>query len=77
MAEMVKWWNGGMAEWWNSGVAEWRSGRMAKWRNGGWRNDGMADGRMAEWQKGYIANLPDIFTVHAKDNDNNTDTNTF
>jgi hypothetical protein len=31
---------------------------------------------MAECQKGYIPNLPDIFTVHA-DNDDDTDTDTF
>jgi hypothetical protein len=36
---------------------------------------------MAEWQKGYIPNLPDIFTVHADANDDddndNDDDNTF
>ncbi len=52
-----------------------------------WSNDGnggngrtaerMADGRIAdyngteEWRKGYIPNLPDIFTVHT---DTDTDT---
>ncbi len=39
---------------------------MTEWRNGG----------MAERWKGYIPNLPDIFTVHANDDDTNTDTNT-
>ncbi len=29
----------------------------------------MADGGTAEWQKGYIPNLPDIFTVHADNDD--------
>ncbi len=53
-------------------MAEWQSGRMAEWRNGGWRNDGMAEGGTAEWRKGYIPNLPDIFTVHA-DTDVDTD----
>ena len=44
----------------------------------------MADGGMAEWRKGYIPNLPDIFTVHAAaaaaaadDNDNDDDDDTF
>jgi hypothetical protein len=46
---------------------------MVEWQNGGWRNDGMADGGMAEWRKGYIPNLPDIFTVHAATNNNNDD----
>ncbi len=68
---MAEWRNGEMAEWRNGGMAEWRSGRMAEWWNGGWRNDGMADGGTAEWRKGYIPNLPDIFTVHA-DDDNDT-----
>ncbi len=46
---------------------------MAEWWNGGWRNDGIADGRTAEWRKGYIPNLPDIFTVHDVDNEDNDD----
>jgi hypothetical protein len=53
---------------------------MAEWQNGGWQNDGMVDGGTAEWQKGYIPNLPDIFTVHANDDnhdDNYDDDNTF
>ncbi len=36
----------------------------------------MADGGTAEWQKSYIPNLPDIFTVHAN-NDNDDDDDTF
>jgi hypothetical protein len=76
---MVEWQNGGMADWRNSGT-EWRNG-MAE-RNGGteWRN-GMAEWQnkmaglqgTAEWQKGYIPNLPDIFTVHAAAADDNDD----
>jgi hypothetical protein len=58
-------------------MAEWWSGRMAEWWNGGWRNDGMADSGTAEWRKGYIPNLPDIFTVHADDDNDDTDTDTF
>ncbi len=58
----------GMVEWRNGGMVEWQSGRMAEWRNGGWRNDGIA-----EWRKGYIPNLPDIFTVHADDDNDNDD----
>ncbi len=53
-----------------------------------WSNDGnggnggmaerMADGRIvdyngtAEWRKGYIPNLPDIFTVHANEDTDDT-----
>ncbi len=39
----------------------------------------MADGRIAdyngtvEWQKGYIPNLPDMFTVHADTDDDDDD----
>ncbi len=35
----------------------------------------MANGGTAEWRKGYIPNLPDIFSVHADTNieDNNDD----
>ncbi len=29
----------------------------------------------AEWQKGYIPNIPDIFTVHADDIDDNNNDN--
>ncbi len=49
-----------------AGMAE----QQTEWWN---RNDGMADGGTAEWRKGYIPNLPDIFTVHADtDDDDNT-----
>ncbi len=71
-----------MAE--RNGGTEWRN-RMAE-RNGGreWRN-GMAEWQnkmaglqgTAEWRKGYIPNLPDIFTVHADDDTNDTDDDTF
>jgi hypothetical protein len=56
-----------------------------------WSNDGnggnggtaerMADGSIAdyigtaEWRKGYIPNLPDIFTVHTDTNTDTDDTN--
>jgi hypothetical protein len=84
-------WNGGMVEWRNGRMAEWQNGGMAEWRNGmaernggtEWRN-GMAEWQnkmaglqvTAEWRKGYILNLPDIFTVHAAaaDDDDNDDT---
>ena len=33
-------------------------------------------GGTAEWQIGYVPNLPDIFTVHTDDDDND-DTDTF
>jgi hypothetical protein len=61
----TQWRNGG----WNGGMVDWR-----EWSNGG--NGG--NGGAAEWRKGYIPNLPDIFTVHAAaaadDNDNDDDT---
>jgi hypothetical protein len=37
----------------------------------------MADGGTAEWRKGYVPNLPDIFMVHADDDNNDTNTDTF
>jgi hypothetical protein len=47
---------------------------MAERRNGGILEGGIGrtidSGRTAERQKGYIPNLPDIFTVHAGDDDN-------
>ncbi len=72
-----------MAEWQNGGMAEWRNG-MAE-RNGGtewwnrmveWQNKMAGLQGTAEWRKGYIPNLPDIFTVHAaNDNDDDDDNN--
>ncbi len=62
-------------------MAEWRNGGVAEWRNGGMGDSGMTEWRMAdggtvEWRKGYIPNLPDIFTVHANEDDDDDD-NTF
>jgi hypothetical protein len=58
-------WNGGMAEW--NGGTEWRN-RMVEWQN---KMAGLQG--TAEWRKGYIPNLPDIFTVHAAaDNEDGT-----
>ena len=60
-------------------MAEWQT----EWSNDGNRGNGgtaerMADGRivdynrMAEWRKSYIPNLPDIFTVHANNDTDDT-----
>ncbi len=56
-----------MAE--RNGGTEWRNG-MAEWQI---KMVGLQE--MAEWQKGYTPNLPDIFTVHAADNDDDDDDN--
>jgi hypothetical protein len=58
-----------MAE--RNGGTEWRNG-MAEWQN---KMAGLQG--TAEWQKGYIPNLPDIFTVHANDDNNDDDNDTF
>ncbi len=72
-----------MAEWQNGRSGYIRTIYGTRWRNGGW-NGGMVDwrewlnggnggnGGTAQWRKGYIPNLPDIFTVHANDNDDDT-----
>ncbi len=49
---------------------------MAGWRNGGMAEVHISDG-MAEWWNGCIPNLPDIFMVHADDDVDNDDTDTF
>ncbi len=64
MADGMKEWRNGMAE--RNGRTEWRNG-MAEWQN---KMAGLQG--MAEWRKGYISNLPDIFTVHADNNDDDT-----
>jgi hypothetical protein len=76
---MAEWRNGGIAEWQNG--AEWRKGGMTEWgKMAGWWDGGIYHAIFtyrtspAEWRNGYIPNLPDIFTVHADDNNNNTDT---
>ncbi len=70
------------AKWWNVGMAEWRKWRMEwrmEWRNGGmaeWRN-GRNGGRMAEWSNGGNGYLPTIFMVHANNDDDKDDTESF
>ncbi len=75
----MEWWNGGMAEW--RGMAE--KGNDGKGQNGGmagWRDGGiyhavfMYRTAPAEWRNGYLTNLPDKFTVHADEDDDDTDT---
>jgi hypothetical protein len=82
---MVEWQNGG-----NGGMAEWRKWRKWwEWRNdlqkylrgnsigttnvAEWQKEWL-NGRMVEWQDGY---LPTTFMVHADNNDDNDDKDTF
>jgi hypothetical protein len=84
---LAEWWNGGMAE-----MAEWQNGgNGGNGRNGGtickntcvgiqlgpnvakWQKE-RSNGRMVEWLDGY---LPTTFMVHADDNNDDNDDNTF